>query len=339
MIVISFCYLLLGQSCHDDDNGKTPDLTYTFVKPENFPEPTYSFKNNEVTQKGFELGRKIFFDPTLSKDNSVSCANCHNQAVAFSDPQHRLSVGVDGLTGTRNAPPLMNMAFLSEFFWDGGVTHLDFVPLNAIEAEFEMGEEIGNVIKKLNEHPEYPSLFEEAFEVDTITTPRLLHALAQYTTMMVSANSRYDRHTRNEGETFTDDELEGLQLFKAKCTNCHAGELFTDQSYRNNGLDATFKDRGRAIITELPEDEGRFRVPTLRNIALTAPYMHDGRFFDLEEVLDHYSNGVVESTTLDESLRGEQLGIPLTEKEKEQIITFLNTLTDTDFTGDPKFRP
>lgn len=327
----------LAQSCSNDDEGPEPDLTYTFVKPENFPEPTYTFDNNPVTQEGFELGRRIFFDPLLSIDNSVSCGNCHNQAVAFSDPQHTLSIGVDGKVGIRNAPALANMAFMDEFFWDGGVTHLDFVPLNAIEADFEMGEEIANVIDKLNNHSEYPRLFKEAFDVDTINTPRLLHALSQYTVMMVSATSRYDKYIRNEGEELTEDELAGLQLFETKCSSCHEGALFTDQSYRNNGLDETFDDRGRATITELESDEGKFKVPSLRNVAITDPYMHDGRFFTLEQVLNHYSEGVWESATLDEELRGDQLGIPLTETEKAQIIAFLNTLTDTDFTRDPKF--
>ncbi|MCR9252247.1 MAG: cytochrome-c peroxidase [bacterium] len=327
----------LAQSCSKDDDDTEPDLTYTFVKPENFPEPTYTFDNNPVTQEGFELGRRIFFDPLLSIDNSVSCGNCHNQAVAFSDPQHTLSIGVDGKVGIRNAPALANMAFMDEFFWDGGVTHLDFVPLNAIEADFEMGEEIANVIDKLNNHSEYPQLFKEAFDVDTINTPRLLHALSQYTAMMVSATSRYDKYIRNEGEELTEDELAGLQLFETKCSSCHEGALFTDQSYRNNGLDETFDDRGRATITELESDEGKFKVPSLRNVAITDPYMHDGRFFTLEQVLNHYSEGVWESATLDEELRGDQLGIPLTETEKAQIIAFLNTLTDTDFTRDPKF--
>ncbi len=327
----------LAQSCSNDDEDPEPDLTYTFVKPENFPEPTYTFDNNPVTQEGFELGRRIFFDPLLSIDNSVSCGNCHNQAVAFSDPQHTLSIGVDGKVGIRNAPALANMAFMDEFFWDGGVTHLDFVPLNAIEADFEMGEEIANVIDKLNNHSDYPQLFKEAFDVDTINTPRLLHALSQYTVMMVSATSRYDKYIRNEGEELTEDELAGLQLFETKCSSCHEGALFTDQSYRNNGLDETFDDRGRATITELESDEGKFKVPSLRNVAITDPYMHDGRFFTLEQVLNHYSEGVWESATLDEELRGDQLGIPLTETEKAQIIAFLNTLTDTDFTRDPKF--
>ncbi len=328
--------LTFGQSCKSDDEGPGPDLTYTFIKPDHFPEPTYTFDNNPVTQEGFELGRKLFFDPLLSVDNSVSCGNCHNQAVAFSDPQHTLSIGVDGRVGIRNAPALANMAFMKEFFWDGGVTHLDFVPLNAIESEFEMGEEIGNVIEKLNNSNRYRDMFNDAFGVDSITTPRMLHALAQYTAMMISANSRYDQYLRNEAE-LSQDELAGLAVFESKCSSCHAGALFTDQSYRNNGLDETFEDRGRATITELPEDEGRFKVPSLRNVGITDPYMHDGRFFTLEQVLEHYASGVVNSETLDESLNGEPMGIPLTTQEQQQIIAFLHTLTDTSFTRDPKF--
>ncbi len=320
------------QGCSNDDPD--PETPFGFEKPEHFPEPTYTFDNNPITEEGFALGRKIFFDPLLSKDGSVSCANCHNQAVAFSDPQHNLSIGVDGAVGTRNAPALANMAFMSEFFLDGGVSHLDFVPLNAIESPVEMGETISNVIDKLNNDPEYPALFEEAFGESEITTPRLLHALAQFTAMMVSANSRYDQYLAGE-EEFTSEELEGLQLFESNCTGCHSGVLFTDQSYRNNGLDETFEDRGRAIITELASDEGKFKVPSLRNVAITDPYMHDARFFTLEEVLDHYASGVVQSPTLDPSLVN---GIELTEVEKSNIIAFLSTLTDTEFTHNPIFR-
>ncbi len=323
-------------SCSNDDDQVDADV-FEFVQPENFPPATYTFENNSITKEGFELGRKLFFDPSLSRDKSVSCANCHNQAVAFADPQHRLSVGVDGLVGARNAPPLTNMAFLNEFFWDGGVTHLDFVPLNALESDVEMDKDLNDLMDQLNNHPEYPQLFQEAFDIETITTPFVLQAFSQFTVMMVSANSRYDKYSRGDTDVLSADEVAGLTLFKEKCATCHAGELFTDQSYRNNGLDSEFNDRGRAIITELPEDEGRFRVPSLRNIELTDPYMHDGRFFTLEEVLDHYSEGVVPSETLDASLSGQTLGIPLTDSEKSLIISFLLTLTDTEFTSDPLF--
>ncbi len=321
------------------DKEASPDQAYVFVKPDNFPEPTYTFQNNPVTKDGFELGKKLFFDPTLSRDGSVSCNNCHIQGTAFADSQqHPLSVGVNDQRGIRNAPSLVNLAFMEEFFWDGGVTHLDFVPINAIESDFEMDETLANVVKKLNADPVYLELFNSAFGIDKITSPYLLHALSQFTVMMVSSNSKYDKHMRGEGETLTSEELEGMEIFSSKCGSCHSGELFSDFSFRNNGINDVFSDIGRAGISEFDGDVGKFRVPSLRNVALTSPYMHNAKFNTLEEVLDHYENGVIDSPSLDEELKnGSQLGIPLSEQEKEKVIAFLKTLTDREFISDTRF--
>jgi cytochrome c peroxidase len=319
--------------------GTSAEDPYTFVKPANFPEPTYTFGNNPITQAGFELGKTLFYDPILSRDGSVSCNNCHIQATGFADSQqHPLSIGVDNQAGIRNAPPLTNLAFVKEFFWDGGVTHLDFTPINAIESDFEMDETLSNVVAKLNKNAQYPALFKKAFGIDEITSPYMLYALSQFVAMMVSANSKYDKYIRHEGETLSILELEGLRVFQIKCAGCHAGELFSDFSYRNNGISATFPDPGRARITETPSDLGKFRVPSLRNVARTSPYMHNAQFKTLKEVLDHYANGVVDSPTLDPLLKKNgQLGIPMTEEEKTNIINFLTTLSDFDFVSDPKF--
>ncbi|MEL6821014.1 MAG: cytochrome c peroxidase [Calditrichota bacterium] len=312
---------------------------YEFFRPDNFPEPTYTFSNNPITKEGFELGKRLFFDPILSRDASVSCNTCHIQATGFADSQqHPLSIGIDNRIGMRNAPPLTNLAFKEEFFWDGGVTHLDFVPLNAIESEVEMDETLENVVRKLNIHPEYPALFKEAFDADTIALPFILQALSQFTVMMVSADSKYDKFVRNEGEMLNADELEGQRVFQAKCASCHSGELFTDQSYRNNGLADIFPDEGRARITENPSDIGKFRVPSLRNVNRTAPYMHNAKFWTLREVLDHYDTSIVDSPTLDPMLkRNGQFGIELSEVEKDRIIDFLKTLSDFDFVANTKF--
>ena len=330
------CLLLF--SC--GENEVAVDTTYTFQQPPNFPEATYTFKNNPVTKEGFELGRKLFFDPLLSRDGSVSCSSCHVQAVAFADsPLHPMSVGVDQKLGIRNAPALANLAFMDEFFWDGGVTHLDFVPINAIEADFEMGETLANVVNKLNESNAYPELFKEAFDIDKITSPYMLYALSQYMLMMVSADSKYDKYVRGEGAQLTLEEMEGMELFEQKCGSCHSGELFSDFTYRNNGLSATHDDLGRGRISEHPSDDGKFRVPSLRNVGLTAPYMHTAQFQSLEEVLDHYSSGIVSSATLDPIFQqGEKSGIPMTGDEKSSIIAFLKTLTDREFISNPKFR-
>jgi len=324
-------------SCHESVGPENTGLV--FERPPHFPEPVYTFENNPLTSEGFALGRKLFFDPLLSRDNSISCNNCHQQSRAFADsPLHPTSVGIGNQFGVRNAPSLGNLAFMDEFFWDGGVNHLDFVPINAIESEVEMGETLENVVIKLNEHKDYPLLFKEAFGVGKITTPYMLHALSQFTVMMVSASSKYDKYVLGE-RTLSTEELKGMALFETKCGSCHAGELFTDFSYRNNGLNASFGDKGRGLISESVADEGKFRVPSLRNAELTAPYMHNARFETLEEVLDHYAGGLVNSPTLDPLFKdGKQVvGIPLTNKEKQQIIAFIHTLTDEEFLSDPKF--
>lgn len=333
-LVLTVCF-----SCSDDDEWVPPVNRYEFRIPENFPQPTYTFDNNPVTKDGFELGRALFYDPVLSRDGSVSCNNCHIQATAFADsPIHPLSVGVDNQLGIRNAPSLANMAFFPEYFWDGGVTHLDFVPINAIESDFEFDETVENVVAKLNAKEKYKDMYKDAFGIEEITLPYTLYALSQFTNMMVSANSKYDRYSRNEGESLTVLELEGMATFREKCGTCHSGELFTDFSYRNNGLDSTFSDTGRNRITSLNSDIGKFRVPSLRNVALTAPYMHNASFSTLEEVLDHYDNGMVYYETIDDSFVNQNsLGIKMEESEKEAIIAFLNTLTDMDFVQDTLF--
>ncbi|MDN5213147.1 cytochrome c peroxidase [Fulvivirgaceae bacterium BMA12] len=331
--------LFLFWSCSDDDAASPKDI-YAFEKPAHFPDATYTFENNPITKEGFELGKKLFFDPILSRDKSVSCNNCHQQSRAFADsPLHPTSIGVDNRVGIRNAPPLANLAFMQEFFWDGGVTHLDFVPINAIESDVEMDETLVNVVKKLNEHDEYPLLFEKAFGVKEITSPFMLHAISQFTAMMVSAGSRYDKYVL-EGTALSNEEMAGMKLFEKKCATCHSGELFSDFSYRNNGLNDSFGDLGRGRITEDEADHGKFRVPSLRNAELTAPYMHNARFLTLEEVLDHYDGGMVDSPTLDPLFKdGDQVvGISLTTEEKTSIIAFIKTLTDRDFIAEPKFR-
>lgn len=312
---------------------------YRFENPPHFPEPTYTFGNNSVSEKGFKLGKALFFDPRLSRDESVACANCHIQAHAFADSWlHPFSIGVDDRKGTRNAPPLFNLAFQKEFFWDGGVTHLDFTPITAIESPVEMDEHFGNVVQKLRVHRDYPERFEDAFGIRKITGPYVLHALSQFMVMMVSADSRYDRWVLGDPSALDAEEVEGLTLFRKHCGSCHTEPLFSDLSYRNNGIQADIIDFGREIITEQQEDRGKFKVPSLRNIAVTSPYMHNAAFRTLEEVLDHYSSGVNYHTTLDPALvtKGRP-GIPLDLAEKQKIITFLEALTDSSFLKNPLF--
>lgn len=339
LTLLSWVCLFLFACSNDDTTEQEQVDTYQLIPPENFPDVQYTVENNPITQKGFELGRKLFFDPKLSVDGSVSCNNCHQHSRAFADtPLHPFSFGVDQTLGIRNAQPLFNLAFRKEFFWDGGVTHLDFVPINAIESDLEMKDQLANVVDKLNRDDNYPTLFKEAFGSETVTSPRMLQALSQFMLLMVSNQSKYDDYLR-DSSVFDEQETKGLTLFQQHCTSCHSGILLTDQSFRNNGISENFEDKGRALITESNADEGKFLVPSLRNIEVTAPYMHNAQFATLEEVLDHYSNGVKLSSTLDPLLQnGEQLGIPLKQQEKEALIAFLKTLTDTKFLNDPKFR-
>ncbi|UZO80360.1 c-type cytochrome [Aquimarina sp. ERC-38] len=340
-------WILLWSSCLAFIACQTDDDTYVsvtevdFTLPENFPESTYDFDKNPITKNGFALGKKLFFDPILSKDGSVSCNNCHQQSRAFADlPLHPLSIGVNDSLGDRNAPALFNLAFRKEFFFDGGVTHLDFVPINAIESEVEMASSMKVSVERLEKHDEYPELFKKAFGTDSVTSPRILLAFSQFLNAMISDQSRFDQYQRGDTEVLSKQELDGKAAFDQKCASCHSGILFTDQTFRNNGISDTFSDPGRALISESAEDLGKFMVPSLRNIEVTAPYMHNASFNSLEEVLEHYATGVKYSETLDPEFQKNpsKPGIDLSPQEQKDIISFLKSLTDDVFLTNPKFR-
>lgn len=326
----------------DDGYMPLPNPTLNFQTPSNFPETTYDISQNPPTEQGFELGKRLFFDGRLASDGVVSCGFCHIQEFAFTHHTHITSHGVDGKIGNRNAQPLHNLAYMIDFTWDGAATFLDSQYIIPITAEKEMNETIGNVLTKLRNDDNYPELFANAFGDDEITTERLFKAMSQFIVMMVSANSKFDKWQRGEAVTLTPDEDAGRVLFNNKCATCHSGTLQTDQSYRNNGLpvDPAFDDIGRERVTGLPEDHRKFKVPSLRNIEITFPYMHDGRLQTLEDVLDFYTDGMVESATLDTGLRRPDgsLGLDITQEEKVKIIAFLKTLTDNDFLLDNRFR-
>lgn len=334
-VILVVWLALLILSCKEQEVSNP----YQFVIPDNFPESKYSFQNNPITKEGFELGRMLFYDPILSRDETVSCSSCHQQHVAFADPLHVLSIGVDERVGTRNALPIQNMAFQQFFFWDGGVNHLDFVPINAITNPVEFDESVGDIVDKLNASSFYKNQFNKAFGEKEVTSQKVLHALSQFMVLMISANSRYDKYIRNEGELLSTQEQRGLLLFKQNCANCHSTDLFTNGDFLNNGLDTDENlDEGRARITEFNGDKGKFKVPSLRNVALTDPYMHDGRFNTLKQVLQHYSNGIKTSSTVDNSLfTNNSPGLSLTEDEQNDIIAFLQTLTDESFIKDKRF--
>ncbi|CAM1361225.1 cytochrome-c peroxidase [Tenacibaculum xiamenense] len=327
-------------SCKKEDVYTNVELV--FEQPSNFPEPHYDLSTNPLTEKGFELGKKLFYDGSLAADGVVSCAFCHQQQFAFTHHGHRFSHGVEDREGKRNSQPIQNMAYQKQFSWDGAAFHLDLFPIIPITNPVEMDETVTDVIQKLKDNEEYRELFGLAFDDGQINVENTFKAMSQFMIMMVSANSKYDKYVRGEGAvSFTSQEQRGLELFKNKCSTCHTSDLFTDDAFRNNGLsiDPNINDLGRMTVTLIETDKYKFKVPSLRNVEVTGPYMHDGRFGSLKSVLDFYSTGVRETENLDPLLKNTDgtLGIPLNEQEKGDIIVFLKTLTDNEFLTDERF--
>lgn len=347
LVFLSASGFLFLYSCKKDKAADTvvtdPSLqNIEFKVPQNWPAPAYSFQENPLTKAGFKLGRKLFFDPILSSDNTISCGTCHQPFAAFSQLEHALSHGVEERVGTRNSPPLFNLNWHTSFFWDGGVNHLEVQPFSPITNPLEMNETLTNIVAKIGANENYKALFTEAFGTPEVNTQRIGKSLAQFMGLMVSDNSKYDKHARNEaGGEFTSVELNGYQLFKDKCSGCHTEPLFSDFSFRNNGLALVNNsqgiiDSGRGHIT--PTDATsfyKFKVPSLRNLKYTSPYMHDGRFNTLDQVLEHYNSGVQNTPNLDPLLASG--GIPMTTAEKDALKAFLNTLNDEAFTKDVRF--
>ncbi|MGE0568617.1 MAG: cytochrome-c peroxidase, partial [Bacteroidia bacterium] len=297
------------------------------------------FENNEVKKEVFELGRHLFYEPMLSKDNTISCGSCHQQFAAFAHAEHKFSHGINDLVGTRNSPALFNIPWQANFMHDGGINHIEVQPIAPIQNPIEMAELFSSVLSKLQASSKYRSLFEKAYGDPEVTDSRMLKAMAQFMGLMYSYNSKFDFFKRNEnGVTLSEEELRGYQIVRTKCAPCHQEPLFSDYGFHNNGLavDPTIQDSGRARITQLPEDKYKFKTPSLRNIMLTAPYMHDGRYNTIEQCLDHYTNNVVNTTNLDPILAANN-GIALSASEKADIVAFLKTLTDYKFINDVKF--
>lgn len=340
LIIVVFIQVL-SLSCSKEEGGYEPKPLSLEI-PSNFPEIVYDLENNPLTEEGVALGKALFYEGKLSANNAIPCAFCHEQAFAFTHHGHTLSHGVNGGIGFRNTPPIQNMAFKKEFMWDGTATHLDLQPIIPLTSEIEMGETLSNVIDKLQADSYYKQQFSKAFEDGEINSSNMLKALSQFMITMVSGNSKYDKYVRNEdGITLTQEELNGLEIFQNKCASCHATDFFSDQSYRNTGLPINPKlnDKGRYVIFENLDDLYKFKVPSLRNIEVTAPYMHDGRFSTLEAVLDFYDSGMVDNGNVEESLKREDgsFGITLSTSEKESLIAFLKTLTDNEFLNDERF--
>ena len=307
--------------------------------------------DNQLTEEGVALGRMLFYDPILSGDSTQSCASCHNASFAFTDNGEALSIGIDGIAGNRNAMALFNLAWVPRLFWDGRSETLEEQALEPVPNPIELHQEWPDAVCKLMNSEMYRKAFYEAFGTKEITPTEVTKAIAQFERTMISGNSKFDLAiTPGSGVQLTKQEELGYALFidesGGDCFHCHVDPafLFTDNQFHNNGLDEVanlndFADKGLGEVTGEEADNGLFRTPTLRNIALTAPYMHDGRFETLEEVLDHYSEGIKSSPNLDFIIQAD-FGIPgkqLTQTEKEAIIAFLHTLTDTTFINNPAF--
>lgn len=338
--------ILTAVACKKDEPGGDPpgpsfDPTpYILQIPENFPGMNIP-DDNPMTLEGVELGRKLFYDPILSSDNTQSCASCHAIDFAFTDNGRRFSEGIDGIEGDRNAMAVINAGWMTSFFWDGRKPTLEDQAFEPVTNPIEMHQSWQEAMNKLNAHPDYPDLFFGAFGTGNIDSTLVVKAIAQFERTLISGDSKWDRYLKGEVE-LTAAEARGFEIFfteKGDCFHCHTTILFTDNEFHNNGLDSVFFDKGLMGVTGDPQDEGKFKTPTLRNLEFTAPYMHDGRFETLEEVVDFYSQGIKFSPTIDPLMKKvDQGGVQLNDDEKESLLAFLRTLTDTSFVNNPDFK-
>lgn len=302
--------------------------------------------NNPQTVEGVALGKKLFFDKKLSGDQTMACASCHSPQHAFTD-NTPTSDGIDGVFGTRNSMPLFNLAwnYGERFAWDGKELSLERQALEPVQNPIEMHSNWDDVIDKLQFDNDYPELFRLAFKTSTITKELTTKALAQFERTLISANSKFDKFSAGT-LTLTPQEQNGLNVFmdetRGDCFHCHGNPnnpLWTDNVFHNNGLDSNFSDLGLGGVTGNSNDNGKFKSPSLRNLAYTAPYMHDGRFNTIEEVIEFYSTGLQHSSTIDTLMKKVEFGgVNLTEQEKADLKAFLLTLSDPSFISNPDFQ-
>jgi cytochrome c peroxidase len=360
--------LTLAAACKRDEPDVVPEPSpvgtpYTLQIPANLP-PMSIPADNPMTVEGVTLGRHLFYEKRLSGNNTQSCGSCHAPSFAFTDSSRAVSTGIDGIAGARSAMALINLGYSASLFWDGRAPSLEVQALEPVINPIEMHETWPDAVAKLQADPAYVALFNAAFGSTNIDSLKVVKAIAQFERTLISGNSKYDKVVRGEA-AFTPDEAAGLTLFQAEggpvgqqiflpgggfvvgqggadCFHCHtdAAGLFTDEQFRNNAVQAEpYTDVGRGAITNDPSDFGRFKVPTLRNIMLTAPYMHDGRFATIEEVIDHYNDGGHPGFTVDPFMKftDPDLTLELTPQKRAQLIAFLGTLTDMDFVNNPAF--
>jgi cytochrome c peroxidase len=328
--------LIFALSACSKDAVLPDQETIEFPTPKGFPEPALPSYNN-LTNAKIALGKKLFYETVLSKDNSISCNSCHNQSNAFAD-EPILSIGVNNQIGYRNSQALFNLAWRPSFFRDGGVINLELTPLNAITSHVEMDNKIDIIVNRLNKVPSYQTMFRVAFN-DTATTNGVLHAFACFLRTLISADSPYDRYI-NYGElnALSASAKRGKDLFfsnRTDCSQCHSGFNFTNNTFQSNASSVTYPDSGRQRITLLPEDRGKFLVPSLRNTNFTAPFMHDGSLANLDSVIEHYNRGGKNFPGKSPLIRPLNLSI----EEKKDLIEFLNSLNDVNFINNVEFHP
>lgn len=343
-IILGLITLAVGLSAFSGNKRKAhKPKPYKIDLPEfvlDYFEPMPMPADNPLTEEGVDLGRFLFYDGILSADRSMSCAACHKQANAFSDPR-KFSIGVKGDIGIKHSMSIVNLGWSNFFFWDGRSKTLETQASDPITNPIEMANSWEVVLPRLQSHPQYPERFYKAFGTSTITKDMVLKALSQFERTIISFNSRFDRYFYGGDATaLTAQEERGLELFfnGGSCNHCHSDVLLTDNFYRNNGIDI-LPDSGMAKNTKLSQDVGKMKVPTLRNIALTAPYMHDGRFKTLEEVVDFYLDSVhMRSPNLDEHMAMLTNRPVFVKSDRKALVAFLKTFTDSTLITNPKYK-
>ena len=314
-------------ACKKDKKTITEELEpgYKLHLPKGFPMPSIP-TDNALSDDRIALGKLLFFDKIMSRDNTISCGTCHETDKHFTD-NLALSIGIEGRVGTRNAPSIVNIAYAPYLFWDGGNPTLEQQVLAPIDNHNELDYDVNKIIERLLKHPNYPTLFQNAYDQPP-NVYTLTRALACYERSLIMGNSRYDDYLQNNNSSaLNTSEKNGMAIFmgeRGECFHCHGGFNFTDNSFQNNGLYTTYADSGRMHITAKLQDYGKFKVPSLRNVEKTAPYMHDGSLATLEEVVDHYNKGGHQSLT--KSIFIQAMG--LSDEEKKDLVNFLKALNE-----------
>lgn len=335
ILLIAFLSASLVGGCRKAlSNEGDEALPYYLEIPAGFPQPPIP-SDNPLTAEKIALGKRLFFDPILSRDSSVSCSSCHFQEHAFADPM-QFSLGVEARKGERNAPVLFNLAYNDVFMFDGGIPTLDLQVLAPLDAHFEMDFTMKGIIERLQKHPTYPAAFRKVFGTE-VSPFGLTRAITAFERTMISGNAPYDQYTyQGEADALSEAARRGMALFSSdslSCSSCHSGFRFTNVGFEQNGLYVAGQDSGRMRVTLKESDRGKFKVPTLRNIEVSGPYMHDGRFQTLDQVIDHYASGGNPHPNKSPLIRG----FRISETEKQDLIAFLHALTDRSFLTNPAF--